>query len=145
MLDLVGDWPIIGSLMFTKTTNAIKVTAIPEFLAEHSEPIDGHYVWAYTIEVANYGKSPVRLLNRYWNITDADGLTHEVAGVGVVGEQPVIAPGESFRYTSGTSLNTASGLMLGRYSMQQADNGEPFEVDIPAFSLDSPYVTALIN
>lgn len=130
--------------MFTKTTNEIKVTAIPHFLAEHSEPVDDHYVWAYTIELVNYGQKPVQLLNRYWNITDADGLVQEVKGIGVVGEQPVIKPGESFRYTSGTALSTASGMMLGRYSML-ADDGQQFEIDIPAFSLDSPYITAMVN
>lgn len=130
--------------MFTKTTSGVKVTAIPRFLAEHSEPDDGHYVWAYTIEVENHRSTPVQLLSRYWNITDASGLVQEVRGEGVVGEQPVLQPGEAFRYTSGTSLGTASGVMMGSYSMIASD-AEAFDVAIPPFSLDSPYITALVN
>jgi ApaG protein len=124
--------------MFTKTTRQIKVTASPNFLSEHSEPMDSHYVWAYTIQLENYGDTPVQLLKRHWKITDAKGLTQEVRGEGVIGEQPVLKPGEVFRYTSGTSLGTASGVMLGEYEMVTPE-GERFEVEVPAFSLDSPY------
>lgn len=124
--------------MFTKTTRQIKVTASPNFLSEHSEPTDSHYVWAYTIQLENAGDTTVQLLNRHWKITDAQGLTQEVRGAGVIGEQPVLKPGEVFRYTSGTSLGTASGVMLGEYEMVTPE-GEHFEVEVPAFSLDSPY------
>lgn len=130
--------------MFTKTTHNIKITATPQFLAEHSEPADGHYVWAYTIELENYGNEPVQLLNRHWKITDAQGLTQEVRGAGVIGEQPVLKPGEAFQYTSGTALNTASGIMLGEYEMV-GPGGEHFEVEVPAFSLDSPYQMGRAN
>ena len=130
--------------MFTKTTRKITVTATPQFLAEHSEPGDDHYVWAYTIQLENGGSEPVQLLNRHWKITDAQGLTQEVRGSGVIGEQPVLKPGEAFRYTSGTALATASGVMLGEYEMVN-DAGEHFEVEVPAFSLDSPYYTGLMN
>ncbi len=130
--------------MFVKTTNHIKVTAIPRFLPEHSEPEDDHYVWAYTIQLENQGERTVQLLSRYWNITDANGLVQEVRGEGVVGEQPVLKPGEAFRYTSGTSLNTSSGVMHGTYLMR-GETGDRFDIVIPAFSLDSPYVTALVN
>lgn len=130
--------------MFTKTTSGVKVTAIPRFLPEHSEPEDDHYVWAYTIELENHSAVPVQLISRYWNITDAHGLVQEVRGAGVVGEQPVLKPGEAFRYTSGTSLATSSGVMMGSYHMR-SENGEEFDIAIPAFSLDSPYITALVN
>ena len=124
--------------MFTKTTRQIKGTASPNFLADHSEPHDSHYVWSYTIHLENFSEQPVQLLNRHWKITDASGLTQEVRGAGVIGEQPTLKPGEAFTYTSGTSLSTASGLMLGEYEMVN-DSGERFEVEVPAFSLDSPY------
>ena len=124
--------------MFTKTTRDIKVTARPHFLAEHSEPHDNHYVWSYTIHLENYGDTPVQLLHRHWKITDEAGLTQEVRGTGVIGEQPVLQPGEAFEYTSGTALNAPSGVMLGEYGMV-TQGGEHFEVEVPAFSLDSPY------
>lgn len=124
--------------MFTKTTRAIKVTASPNFLPEHSEPHDNHYVWSYTIHLENFSDKPVQLLNRHWKITDAQGLTQEVRGAGVIGQQPLLQPGETFQYTSGTALNAPSGVMLGEYEMVTPD-GEFFEVEVPAFSLDSPY------
>ncbi|MFZ4542168.1 MAG: Co2+/Mg2+ efflux protein ApaG [Rickettsiales bacterium] len=124
--------------MFTKTTRHIKVTASPNFLAEHSEPTDSHYVWSYTIQLENYGDTQVQLMNRHWVITDAQGLTQEVRGEGVIGKRPVLKPGETFRYTSGTALAAPSGVMLGEYEMLTPD-GERFEVEVPAFSLDSPF------
>ena len=124
--------------MFTKTTHSIKITASPRFLAEHSEPQDSHYVWSYTIQLENFGNSEVQLLNRHWKITDAQGITQEVRGPGVIGEQPVLKPGDTFQYTSGTALASPSGMMLGEYEMV-GPNGERFEVEVPAFSLDSPY------
>ncbi len=130
--------------MFSKTTHDIIVTAEPHFLPEHSEPEDDHYVWAYTIQLENRGQETVQLLNRYWNITDDVGQTQEVTGPGVIGEQPVLKPGESFRYTSGTALTTPSGLMFGKYEMS-TPIGSRFEIDIPAFSLDSPYFVGKAN
>jgi len=124
--------------MFTKTTRDIKVTASPNFLADYSEPTDNHYVWSYTIHLENYGQTPVQLINRHWKITDAKGVTHEVRGAGVIGEQPVLKPGESFQYTSGTALAAPSGVMLGEYGMVTLE-GEHFDVEVPAFSLDSPF------
>jgi len=124
--------------MFTKTTHSIKITASPQFLDKHSEPDEDHFVWAYTIQLENYGNETVQLMNRHWKITDAHGLTQEVRGEGVIGEQPVLKPGQAFRYTSGTALATSSGIMLGEYEMSTT-NGERFEVEVPAFSLDSPY------
>jgi ApaG protein len=130
--------------MFTKTTRDIKITATPQFLAEHSEPADDHYVWAYTIQLENAGSETVQLMRRHWKITDAEGQMQEVRGEGVIGEQPILAPGQSYRYTSGAALHTASGLMFGEYEMV-TPLGERFEVEVPAFSLDSPYQTARPN
>ncbi len=127
--------------MFQKTTHAITITAVPQFLAEHSEPSDDHFVWAYTIQLENHGAETVQLLNRHWRITDDSGQMQEVHGAGVIGEQPVLKPGEAFRYTSGTVLHTPSGLMFGSYEMTTPE-GKRFSVEIPAFSLDSPYVVA---
>jgi len=130
--------------MFSKVTRQIKVTAVPTFLNEHSEPSDGHYVWAYTIQLENHGEDTVQLVNRYWHITDEQGLVQEVRGPGVIGETPVLQPGQAFQYTSGTSLHTPSGIMMGTYEMVNT-NGEHFDVDIPAFSLDCPFQKAALN
>lgn len=130
--------------MFSKTTHDITVTAEPRFLPEHSEPSEAHYVWAYTIQLENRGQETVQLLNRYWHITDDAGHIQEVKGAGVIGEQPVLRPGERFQYTSGTALTTPSGLMFGRYEMA-TPVGTRFNIDIPAFSLDSPYFAGKAN
>lgn len=125
--------------MYIKTTKGIKVTAIPAYLDKQSEPGMNHYVWAYTIRLENLGGRRVQLLSRYWQITDGMGRVQEVRGEGVVGEQPVLEAGGRYEYSSGASLVTPSGIMVGRYRMVDADSGETFEIDIPAFSLDSPY------
>ncbi len=130
--------------MFSKVTHCIKVTASPQYLDQHSEPDEDHFVWAYTIQLENTGDETVQLLNRHWKITDAHGLTQEVRGEGVIGEQPVLKPGEQFRYTSGTALGTSSGIMLGEYEMETPE-GQRFHIEVPAFSLDSPYQVARPN
>ncbi len=124
--------------MYERTTRGIRVKVRPNFLESQSDPDDGRFVWAYTVRIENNSADSVRLRTRYWRITDAKGLTEEVRGDGVVGEQPVIKPGEGYEYTSGAPLATPSGMMVGRYGMETA-TGETFEVDIPAFSLDSPH------
>lgn len=124
--------------IYSKVTKDIKVSVVPTYLADQSEPSDNVYVWAYTVQVENLSEKEVKLLNRHWKITDGVGRLQEVQGVGVVGEQPVLKPGEGFRYTSGTALNTPSGIMFGNYEME-GDAGERFPIDIPAFSLDSPF------
>ncbi len=124
--------------MFSKITRSIKITATPHFLDQHSEPEEDHYVWAYTIQLENDGEETVQLMRRHWKITDAHGLTQEVRGEGVIGEQPVLKPGEAYRYTSGTALATASGIMSGEYEMS-TPSGQTFDAEVPAFSLDSPY------
>ncbi|HYI85084.1 MAG TPA: Co2+/Mg2+ efflux protein ApaG [Acetobacteraceae bacterium] len=123
---------------FIETTRDVRVTVRAFFLADQSEPERGHYVWAYQVSIANQGRQTVQLLRRSWIITDAQGRTQRVHGEGVVGEQPVLDPGESFEYTSGTPLATPSGFMRGAYHMVVPATGEAFDVAIPGFSLDSP-------
>lgn len=130
--------------MYEATTDSIKVSVRPMFLEEQSEPADNHYVWAYHVTIENLGDRTVQLLNRYWRITDANGNVQEVRGPGVVGEQPVLAPGEIFQYASGTPLATPSGMMMGTYEMECRD-GTRFDIAIPAFSLDSPHEAARMN
>ena len=124
--------------MYSSTTHGIRVTVQPVYLDEQSSPEEGQYVWAYQVRIENLGAVTMRLRNRYWSITDARGRTQEVRGPGVVGEQPVLRPGDSFEYTSGCPLPTPSGIMVGSYEME-AEDGERIEVAIPAFSLDSPH------
>lgn len=124
--------------MYERETNGIRVSVRSTYLEKQSDPSDDLFVWSYTVRIQNGSRKSVRLRTRHWLITNAKGLTEEVKGVGVVGEQPVIKPGEGFEYTSGAPLSTPSGMMVGRYGMESAE-GEIFEVDIPAFSLDSPH------
>ena len=130
--------------MYTETTKSVRVTVKPVYLEDQSSPIEGHYVWAYHVQIENQGAQPVKLLNRHWRITDSQGRLQEVRGAGVVGEQPVLQPGEVYEYTSGTPLPTPSGIMVGSYQMQDAA-GERFDVAIPAFSLDSPHQAVRLN
>jgi ApaG protein len=130
--------------MYQKMTESIEVTAKSFYLEDQSSPADGHFVWAYWIRIENHGDQTVQLRNRYWRITDSMGRVQEVRGAGVVGEQPVLKPGESFEYTSGTPLSSPSGIMAGAYQMERAD-GEMLDVDVPAFSLDSPHEPAKPN
>lgn len=124
---------------FTATTRGIRVTVRVFYLPDQSYPDSGQFVWAYRVEIANTGRETVQLLRRTWRITDALGRTQTVHGAGVIGEQPVLEPGGRFEYTSGTPLPTSSGFMRGAYHMVVPGSGEAFDVDIPAFSLDSPY------
>ena len=130
--------------MYTSTTNAITVTVKPVYLEDQSEPDKGHYVWAYTVRIENGSDGTIQLKTRHWRVTDALGRTQEVRGKGVVGEQPILSPGDSFEYTSGTPLDTPSGIMVGSYQMA-TDDGDLFDVDIPAFSLDSPHQPMRLN
>ena len=130
--------------MYSKTTKKINITVKPYYLEDQSEPEDQHYVWAYKVTIDNQGNEKVQLVNRHWKIIDANGILQEVRGKGVVGEQPILEPGEEFEYTSGTPLKTTSGLMHGSYLMQNFD-GEEFEVKIPPFSLDIPDTNNTLN
>jgi ApaG protein len=131
-------------MSYEETTRSIKVTVEPFFLEDQSNPSENHFVWAYRVRIANLGGATVQLRNRYWHIADGFGRVQEVSGAGVVGEQPVLAPGESFEYTSGTPLPTPSGIMKGHYEMEGGD-GERFRIVIPPFSLDSPYDKARVH
>ncbi len=122
--------------MYRAKTRNIQVTVTPRFMADRSAPGRGQYFWSYTIEIANLGRETVQLRTRYWHITDALGRVQEVRGPGVVGEEPILAPGESFEYTSGVPLPTPSGFMTGSYGME-TEEGERFDIEIPAFSLDA--------
>ena len=115
----------------------IKVEVDTSYIEEQSLPQQDRYVFAYTITIRNEGEVPARLLTRHWLITDANGKINEVRGEGVVGEQPYLKPGESFRYTSGTLLETPVGAMEGSYQMV-ADDGEQFDAEIPPFTLSIP-------
>ena len=130
--------------MYSETTKSIRVTVVPVFLDEHSSPEDAKYVWAYEVRIENLGDETVQLINRHWSITNSLGQTETVRGPGVVGEQPILKPGEYFEYTSGAPLSTPSGLMVGTYQMEDND-GKVFDVCIPAFSLDSPHQTVQVN
>jgi ApaG protein len=130
--------------MYTKITRGIRVTVNPTFLGAQSDPEESRFMWAYHVRIANEGRETVQLLHRHWRIVEATGRIVQVDGVGVVGEQPVLEPGTEFEYTSGTPLSTPSGIMAGRYEMETA-TGDRFDVDIPAFSLDSPHQAVSLN
>ncbi|MBI1244980.1 MAG: Co2+/Mg2+ efflux protein ApaG [Alphaproteobacteria bacterium] len=130
--------------MYTETTREIKVTVEPVYLEDQSAPDENRFVWAYHVRIENLGHATVQLRARHWRITDANGRLQEVRGAGVVGEQPVLKPGEAFEYTSGTPLGTPSGIMVGSYQMETGE-GERFDIRVPAFSLDSPGQPVRLN
>jgi ApaG protein len=130
--------------MYQAVTRNITVTVSPRFMPERSSTEENRYFWAYTIEIKNRGDETVQLKTRHWVITDGIGQKQEVRGAGVVGEEPVLKPGAVFEYTSGVPLPTPSGFMAGTYGMVTLD-GERFEIEIPAFSLDSPHAKRTIN
>jgi ApaG protein len=129
---------------YRAVTRHIEVKASPRFLPDRSSPENGYFFWAYTITLTNVGRETVQLKTRHWRITDAHGRLQEVRGAGVVGETPVLKPGENFEYTSGVPLPTSSGFMVGTYGMV-TESGEPFDINIPAFSLDLPEGGRTIN
>jgi ApaG protein len=130
--------------MYRAVTRNIEVTVTPRFLAERSSPDNGYFFWAYSIAITNTGSETVQLRTRHWRITDALGRLQEVKGAGVIGEEPVLKPGQSFEYTSGVPLPTPSGFMTGTYGMQ-TETGGGFDVEIPTFSLDCSYGEQTIN
>lgn len=130
--------------MYSETTRSIRIAVEPFYVAEQSAPDTGRYVFGYRVTIENRGEETVQLLARHWRITDARGRVIEVRGAGVVGEQPRLEPGTCYRYTSGTPLDTPSGIMVGSYKMV-TDRGELFEARIPAFSLDAPGKRGPVN
>ena len=131
-------------IIYSKQTNSILVTAIPEYQDSRSSPFENIYVWTYHIHIENKGNITAQLLNRHWKIVDASGQMKEVVGPGVIGMQPVLAPGDKFGYSSETALATPSGIMFGTYEMS-TNLGEIFNVEIPAFSLDCPHIKESMN
>ena len=129
---------------YSTETEGVVVRVRPSYLAGQSDPAEGRWVWAYQVEIVNLSGGPVQLVARRWTITDALGRVEEVRGPGVVGEQPLIEPGDSYAYASGCPLTTPSGSMVGAYFMQDAE-GRMFEAAIPAFSLDVPDSRRVLN
>lgn len=117
--------------------NKIQIEAVPQFIEGQSSPEDNRYVFAYTVTITNSGSVPAKLLSRHWIITDANGKVQDVRGEGVVGEQPYLKPGETFRYTSGAMIETSVGVMQGNYTMR-SDDGDQFNALIPKFTLSVP-------
>jgi ApaG protein len=130
--------------MYESVTRGIRVRVTPEYRSDQSKPHENYYFWTYAVEIINEGPETVHLQSRMWRITDMRGHTEEVRGPGVVGETPRIAPGKQFNYMSGCPLRTSSGLMVGSYQMADAQ-GKLFDVAIPAFSLDSPFISTRLN
>ena len=135
---------IMGGRMYREQTRQISVNVMPVFIDERSAPEENRYFWAYRVVIENNGEKTVQIISRYWYIVDANGAIEEVRGPGVVGEQPVLRPGDSYEYTSGCPLTTPSGFMRGTYTMTD-EFGEEFEVVIPAFALDLPDANVVLN
>lgn len=131
-------------IMYRAVTRDIEVVVEPFYLEEQSNPEENRYVWGYRITIANESDGTVQLRARYWKITDGNGQIEEIRGPGVIGEQPVLNPGDSFQYSSGCPLTTTSGVMVGRYSME-TETGKLFDIEIPAFSLDLPDQLRTLN
>jgi ApaG protein len=130
--------------IYTAMTRDIRVSVAPEYMLEESNEEKFTHAWSYTVQVANFGKETVQLLNRHWKITDANGKIEEVHGAGVLGQQPTLHQGQAFQYSSWCKLKTPSGMMVGAYEMQ-TQKGETFLVEIPAFSLDIPDTIFSVN
>jgi len=122
--------------MATAPIYKFQVQVKPRFLADQSAPAQGHYFFAYTITIRNSGNIAAQLISRTWNVNDAQGHHEKVKGLGVVGHQPLLQPGEAFEYTSGTRLRTPTGTMHGSFFCV-AEDGEKFDVDVPMFVLDA--------
>ena len=132
-----------GAPVYSAETNGVIVRVVVSYVPQQSDP-PKRFVWAYMVEIENTGPVTVQLLSRQWIITDAQGRVEKVEGPGVVGEQPVIAPGETYQYTSGCPLPTPSGSMVGHYRMA-IEGGDLFDAAIPAFSLDLPTARRTVN
>jgi ApaG protein len=131
-------------ILYVANTRGIAVSVEPTYLETRSSPEVSQYFWAYRVIIENQGPETVHLLSRHWMITNARGELTEVKGPGVVGEQPVLKPGERFEYTSGAPLNTPWGMMGGAYQME-TESGEHFDIEIPTFSLDRPNQSRFLN
>jgi ApaG protein len=125
--------------MQTRVTNGIKVSVISKYEPDYSSPVQQHYVFTYRIFIENKSEYTVQLLARHWYIYDSNGKVIEVQGEGVIGQQPVLEPGEIHQYVSGSNLKTSMGKMKGHYLMERVFDGAKFEVEIPEFSLIVPF------
>jgi len=125
--------------MVSAITEGVKVSVVTEYQPAHSSPMHAHYVFTYRITIENGSEHTVQLMHRYWTIYDANGLVREVSGEGVVGQQPVLEPGESHAYVSGCNLKTGMGKMKGVYIMERLFDGRQITVNIPEFMLITPY------
>lgn len=121
----------------TTSSKTVVITTMPKYMPEHSSEADKKYAFSYTITISNVGTEPTQLISRHWIITDANGEVTEVEGQGVIGEQPIIGPNESYTYTSGAMLDTPVGTMQGSYQMKNQDGAE-FDAEIPVFRLALP-------
>ncbi len=130
--------------MYEAVTQNIKISVKTKFVEDQSNPNEDYYLWAYRITIENQGDETVQLVSRHWKITDGLGRLQEVKGKGVVGEQPVLSPGEEYSYASASPLTTPSGFMRGSYLMRR-DNGTGFQAIVPGFSLDSPYAKNVLH
>lgn len=130
--------PALHASTSEAVTNNVRVEVTSQFAPERSEPFDGEWFFYYTIRITNEGSKTVQLISRHWIATDATGQVDEITGPGVVGEQPVLSPGESFQYTSGWPLKTPTGVLRGTYQMVD-ENGGRFDVEIAPFALHEPY------
>lgn len=125
--------------MVSAITNGVKVSVLTTFQPEHSNPFHDNFVFSYHIKIQNESDYTVKLLRRHWHIYDANGLVREVEGEGVVGQQPILEPGQCYEYTSGCNLNTSLGKMAGTYQMERIFDGKFFNVIIPDFTMSAPY------
>jgi ApaG protein len=130
--------------MYRAITGGVEVVVSPEFAPDRSHPEQNNFFWTYTVHIRNLSETTFQLHARRWEITDGLGISQEVRGLGVVGQQPILKPGESYSYTSGCPLPTPQGVMVGSYEML-GEQGEKLEVAIPAFSLDSPYIKRVLH
>jgi ApaG protein len=126
-------------MMVTEITKGIKVSVETEFQPEYSDPVQSHYVFTYRISIENNSGHVIKLLRRHWYIHDASNIVSEVKGEGVVGQQPVLEPGQVHQYVSGCNLKSGIGKMYGTYQMQKDMDKELFDVTIPAFTMIVPY------
>lgn len=128
---------LLADLTYSMVSHHVKVTVTPLYSTSESDPAKHHYVWHYHINIENMGEEQLHLVKRHWVLISANGQVQEVHGAGVVGVQPILNPGEGFEYHSEVALTTPSGLMIGKFEMV-TPSGSMVEVDVPAFSLDSP-------
>jgi ApaG protein len=135
----------LANKSYVANTDDIEVTVWPEFLDSKSNAVGDIFIWAYHIKISNKSSDTIQLLNRHWRIIDEQGVVQEVEGEGVVGEQPIIASGGSYQYSSGVHLRYPSGIMTGKYQMQKILSDKIFDVTIPTFSLDVPTIKNVIN